>query len=116
MGNYLLRKMYRAITFFRAFIVVVLAVNTVFTEANPIKTTDISLKESNGTSGELRIWDVGSEFVLENTHFLLWTRSNMMEDGSIEYKELQIGNTSALAESGFSNKKKTKILAHGFQQ
>ena len=39
-----------------------------------------------------------------------------MKDGSIEYKELQIGNTSALAESGFSNKKKTKILAHGFQQ
>jgi len=116
MGDYLLPEMYRAITFFRAFIVVVLAVNTVFTEANPIKTTDISLKESNGTSGELRIWDVGSEFVLENTHFLLWTRSNMMKDGSIEYKELQIGNTSALAESGFSNKKKTKILAHGFQQ
>jgi len=84
-------------------------VNTVFTEATPIKTTDISLKESNGTSGDLRIYDVDPAYVLENTRFLLWTRQN-----PTEFQELKIGDVSKLTESGFNNDVPTKIFAHGF--
>jgi len=103
--------MCRAITFFRACIVVVLAVNMVFTEATPIKTTDILLKESNGTSGDLRIYDVDPAYVLENTRFLLWTRQN-----PTDFQELKIGDVSKLTESGFNSNVPTKIFAHGFTE
>jgi hypothetical protein len=54
---------------------------------------------------------VGSsrDFISDNTHFNLWTRSNQLS-----YQELINGNALNLAASNFDVTKPTKIFAHGW--
>jgi hypothetical protein len=49
------------------------------------------------------------DFISDNTHFNLWTRSNQLL-----FQELINGNALSLASSNFDKTKPTKIFAHGW--
>jgi hypothetical protein len=52
---------------------------------------------------------ISRDFISDNTHFNLWTRSNQLV-----YQELINGNALNLASSNFDKTKPTKIFAHGW--